>query len=86
MSYVTRAHLRDRFPCWVRRRVLSALFGELGRCAHCMRSASPQRAADWQRLEACEELRSQEIPGAWADDGQRCHVGPSPGVRASSTI
>jgi hypothetical protein len=39
------------------------------------RSASPKKgASSSQRLEACEELRSQEIPGPWAGHDQRCHV------------
>src|SRR4029434_418507 len=38
-------------------------------------ASSKKGASDSLRLEAGEELRSQEIPWAWAGHDQRCHVG-----------
>jgi hypothetical protein len=78
IPHVTRLNPQYCPRRWARRRLLSALFGKLGGCAHCMSSAGPTCTGDLQRLEACEELRSQEIRGAGADAGQRWHVGTLP--------
>jgi hypothetical protein len=66
-------------PLWFRGHIVSDGDWHVSRSRPRRRSASAKASASGsQRLKACEELRSQEVPGGWTDHDPRCHGGSLP--------